>query len=213
MGRFTSRAPHGIPEAQARAEADLREAREALRVSQERLTAALAAGATGTFRWVFATGVTEWDESLGPLFGVEPAPGSHRFGELIHTLHVEDRAAVRARLLQCRADGSPFDMEFRVVHPDGVQHWLAMKATVVSDADGTPLYMTGACRDVTRLKAAEEALREETRMLEVLNASPELANVAPDGGCVARPERGATRFERRGRRLGHRVFDLEYVRR
>ena len=50
-------------------------------------------------------------------------------------------------------------------------------------------------------------------MLEVLNASPELANVAPDGGCVARPERGATRFERRGRRLGHRVFDLEYVRR
>ena len=31
--------------------------------------------------------------------------------------------------------------------------------------------MTGACRDVTRLKAAEEALREETRTLEILNAT------------------------------------------
>jgi tRNA (guanine-N7-)-methyltransferase len=48
-------------------------------------------------------------------------------------------------------------------------------------------------------------------MLEVLNASPEFANAAPDGGCVERHERGATRFERRGRRLGHRVFDLEFL--
>jgi tRNA (guanine-N7-)-methyltransferase len=50
-------------------------------------------------------------------------------------------------------------------------------------------------------------------MLEVLNASPDFVNAAPDGGCVERPGRGATRFERRGRRLGHRVFDLEFVRR
>jgi len=50
-------------------------------------------------------------------------------------------------------------------------------------------------------------------MLEVLNASPDLANASPDGGCVDRPERAATRFERRGRRLGHAVFDLEYRRR
>ena len=49
-------------------------------------------------------------------------------------------------------------------------------------------------------------------MLEVLGASPGLVNAAPDGGCIERPERAATRFERRGRRLGHRVFDLEYRR-
>jgi tRNA (guanine-N7-)-methyltransferase len=50
-------------------------------------------------------------------------------------------------------------------------------------------------------------------MLEVLNGCPALANVAPDGGCVGRGERGSTRFERRGRRLGHAVFDLEFRRR
>ena len=120
---------------------------------------------------MFASGTTEWDETLGPLFGVPPAEGTHRFGELIHILHAEDRPVVQARLQQCRLDGSPFDMEFRVIHPGGAMRWLAMKATVVCDADGTPLYMTGACRDVTRLKTAEEALREETRTLEVLNAT------------------------------------------
>jgi tRNA (guanine-N7-)-methyltransferase len=50
-------------------------------------------------------------------------------------------------------------------------------------------------------------------MLEVLNASAELVNAAPDRGCIERPQRVATRFESRGRRLGHRVFDLEFVRR
>jgi len=48
-------------------------------------------------------------------------------------------------------------------------------------------------------------------MLEVLSASPDFTNAAPGGGCIERPERAATRFERRGRRLGHRVFDLEFL--
>lgn len=49
-------------------------------------------------------------------------------------------------------------------------------------------------------------------MLEVLNAEPGLVNVAADGSYIAKPDRGVTRFENRGRRLGHRVFDLEYGR-
>ena len=119
---------HSILLARERAESELLEAREALRESQERLTAALAAASTGTFRWVFASGTNEWDEMIGPLFGMPAAQGTHRFGELIHTLHPEDRPVVQSRMQQCRLDGSPFDMEFRVVHPGGALRWLAMKA-------------------------------------------------------------------------------------
>lgn len=49
-------------------------------------------------------------------------------------------------------------------------------------------------------------------MLEVLNAEPGLVNAAEGGRFVERPDRGITRFENRGKRLGHRVFDLEYRR-
>jgi tRNA (guanine-N7-)-methyltransferase len=49
-------------------------------------------------------------------------------------------------------------------------------------------------------------------MLEVLNACPGLENASATGGIIERPERGATRFELRGRRLGHAVFDLEFRR-
>ncbi len=50
-------------------------------------------------------------------------------------------------------------------------------------------------------------------MLEVLNAEPALLNAAANRRWIERPPgRGSTRFEARGQRLGHRVFDLEYRR-
>lgn len=49
-------------------------------------------------------------------------------------------------------------------------------------------------------------------MLEILNAVLQFANAAPGNRFVERSDRGTTRFETRGRRLGHRVFDLEYRR-
>jgi tRNA (guanine-N7-)-methyltransferase len=50
-------------------------------------------------------------------------------------------------------------------------------------------------------------------MLEVLNAVPGLRNMAADGGYVPRPAtRLKTKFEMRGERLGHAVFDLSFQR-
>lgn len=51
------------------------------------------------------------------------------------------------------------------------------------------------------------------QMREVIDASPSFANDAPGTGFVARSEeRPLTRFERRGHRLGHGVWDLSYTR-
>lgn len=50
-------------------------------------------------------------------------------------------------------------------------------------------------------------------MLEVLDACPRLANAAGAGQFLPAPARPRTRFERRGRGLGHEVRDLLYVRR
>lgn len=50
-------------------------------------------------------------------------------------------------------------------------------------------------------------------MRETLDASPHLQNRAGASGFVARPiDRPLTRFEKRGQRLGHGVWDLEYER-
>jgi tRNA (guanine-N7-)-methyltransferase len=52
------------------------------------------------------------------------------------------------------------------------------------------------------------------QMLETLSADAQLENLAPAGGFAPRPgEREPTRFERRGERLGHEVWDLAFRRR
>ena len=64
---------------------------------------------------------------------------------------------------------------------------------------------------VFRLATDWEPYAEE--MLAQLNAAPDFENLAPDGGYAARDEsRAATRFERRGQRLGHGVWDLSFRR-
>lgn len=51
------------------------------------------------------------------------------------------------------------------------------------------------------------------QMVTVLNAEPQFRNAAADARFVPRPAtRLKTRFEARGERLGHEVFDLQYVR-
>lgn len=52
------------------------------------------------------------------------------------------------------------------------------------------------------------------QILEVLNAERGLVNASPTGRWAEpQADRSATRFETRGRRLGHRVFNLNYCRR
>jgi tRNA (guanine-N7-)-methyltransferase len=51
------------------------------------------------------------------------------------------------------------------------------------------------------------------QMLEVLGASASFVNLSPGGDWIPRPEeRAPTRFEKRGARLGHGVWDLAFQR-
>jgi tRNA (guanine-N7-)-methyltransferase len=50
-------------------------------------------------------------------------------------------------------------------------------------------------------------------MLEVMHNSQEFVNLSPDGTACPKPEwRPATKYEKRGERLGHGVFDLVFRR-
>ena len=64
------------------------------------------------------------------------------------------------------------------------------------------------------LKLATDWAPYAAHMQETLDAEAALASLAGAGGFVPRPaERPLTRFEQRGQRLGHEVFDLVYKKR
>jgi PAS domain S-box-containing protein len=131
---------------------------EALVESRQRLRAALFASDTGTFRWNLATDELEFDESLDRLFGVEPGQAVGRLEHFTRTVHPDDLPRVHRALDGCRREGRDFDLEYRVVLPDGRVRWLLDRGKLLRDESGHPTTMIGACTDITRRKQVESEL-------------------------------------------------------
>ena len=64
------------------------------------------------------------------------------------------------------SQGADFDMEYRVILKHGGERWLLDKGVTFKDEAGRPLYMTGACVDISERKRAELALRRMNETLE-----------------------------------------------
>ncbi|WP_406699128.1 EAL domain-containing protein [Singulisphaera sp. Ch08] len=169
-------------------------AEAALLENRERLVAALHASGAGTFRWDVRTGSVKWDEQLDRLFGLPAGRTVRSRDEFIELIHPEDRAAI-VRLCELSvSEGLDFTMEFRVVWPDGSIHWLDDRGKIVPDEEGKPLYMTGACVDITERKRADEHLAHQASH-DALTALPNRTMLlAHLERCIASTCEGETPF-------------------
>ncbi|WP_201980691.1 PAS domain-containing sensor histidine kinase [Hymenobacter rubidus] len=146
-----------------------RAAAEELRLSQERLQMALEASASGVWVWEIATHELSWDAQAQAMFGLAYNPVPVSFEVLSDAIHAADRAAVAAGLRRASEPGAPsFDLEHRVVWPDGRVRYVAALGKVLTDAEGRPQRFIGSMRDVTPRREAEEALRREKELSESL---------------------------------------------
>lgn len=151
----------------------LKHTEQALREHKERLQAALEASETGTYRWDIRTNTVEWDDNIYRLFGIPEGSKVTRFEEFIEQIHPGDRKVVALAVERSVQSGVDFEMGFRVIWPDGSIHWLLDKGKTFFDDRGNPLYMTGACLDMTNSKQTQEALRDaEERLRVALKNSP-----------------------------------------
>jgi two-component system, cell cycle sensor histidine kinase and response regulator CckA len=94
----------------------------------------------------------------------------------------EDRARVLAAA-QHEAEGT-YDIEYRIVRPDGTRRWVRARAFPVRNAEGRVFRVAGVAEDVTDRKHGEEALRHsEEKFATAFRSSPDglaLATI-PDG--------------------------------
>ncbi len=67
--------------------------------------------------------------------------------------------------------GSPFEMEFPIRGADGNFRWFLTRVEAVHDRDGRVVRWFGTNTDVDQVKRAEQALREESHVLELLNST------------------------------------------
>ncbi len=104
------------------------------------------------------------------IMGLEPTRDSVPVETIRALRHPDDRehvvAGFRAAL---DGGGDSYEIEYRIIRPDGNLRWIFGRGRVIRDDSGTPVRYSGVDLDITDRKAAEEALSAAKRELERMN--------------------------------------------
>lgn len=140
----------------------------------QRLEIMLAASGTGFWEWDIVTGDLHWSDAIFRQHGLEPADRAPAFPVYMGMIHEDDRDPFGTAVQLALDGGSDFDLEFRLVWPDGTVHWTHGAGRVFRDPSNQPVRMLGTGRDVTAQKSLESErdnlLREERRADEFREA-------------------------------------------
>jgi PAS domain S-box-containing protein len=102
---------------------------------------------------------TVWGRSLEALY-------ADRF-DFVRAIHEDDRERVRLEIAD-QGEGT-YDVEYRVIRPDGTMRWVRDRAFPVKDAEGKLLRIVGLATDVTPQRQASDLIRSQAEALRVLS--------------------------------------------
>ena len=147
-----------------------RAAEEALRTTEERLRRAQSEAAVAVWEWDLQSGIVSASEQMAALFDLPPDRMPRYMAGWVERIHPQDRQRV-ARSVGSDVGDRGYELECRVLRPDGSVRWLLSRGRVICDRDGVPRRRAGVVVDVTQLKQAQEALVESEERLKIAQAA------------------------------------------
>lgn len=176
-----------------------RDSTDRLARSEKLLADGQALSHLGSFTWELRTDKVTWSDEQYRLLGFEPGSVVASLDTLLGRLDPDDKAELSGLIRGSVATGASFELEIRVVLPDGSIRWLHVRGEY-SMEHGVPVRLTGMNQDITARKQAEaervvlledqKALADQLRML--LDSTGEgIYGVDADGVCTFMNAAGA----------------------
>ena len=158
-----------------------KQAEEALRTSEARLTMTVQGSHIGIWDWNLTTGSIYFSPQWKNQLGHDEATLPNDFEEWRSRIHPEDQVLVHDTIQTC-LDGnkSQFELEHRLQHRDGSYRWILSRGSLIRDVYGVAARMVGIHIDTTDRKRSEEELRAAKESAEAASKAKSefLANMS-----------------------------------
>jgi len=151
---------------------------EALRRSEAYLAEGQRLSHTGSWAWnVEKQENVYWSNEQYRIYGFDPEHDPSTYLKAFQRIHPEDQIVFQKRLDESLAEKHDFEVEYRVLLPDGaMRHHVSLGHPVLNEA-GEVIELVGTGMDVTERKRAHILLSAEKRILEMIAAGTELKAV------------------------------------
>ncbi len=136
--------------------------------SRERLAKAEEIGHLGSWEIDLVTGESKWSDEFLRICGFEPGKGEMTKELSAEITHPEDRYLVDEEMKRVLLEKDKYNVEKRIIRPDGEIRYTHSVGRVVLDDAGKPVKIIGSFLDITdRVLSEQETLRLERQIQEV----------------------------------------------
>src|SRR5207253_3897893 len=101
------------------------------------------------------------------------------FDDVQELLHPADRQLRAAAVAEALRGGARYDVEYRVVRPNGEVRFVHSRGDVVKDESGRPRRVFGTVQDITERKRAEHRLLAQHAVTQILAEAATLQEASP----------------------------------
>ena len=127
---------------------------------------------TGTCTWNLATGELFWSKEHCRIFGVDSDASRQSYESFLSRIHPEDRDFVRRTVDAAIRQTAQFDIEYRIVRPDGSIRYIHASGQPITDHF---IEFLSTVMDITDRKRADE---EQRKLASVVENSPNFVGFA-----------------------------------
>ncbi len=140
------------------------ESQIAILQSENELNAAQRIGRVGSWKLKTASGELKWSPQIYSLFEIDPARFDATYDAFLSAIHPDDRDAVNNAYAKSLIDKQPYEIEHRLLFPDGRIKWVEERCESEFDDKGQPVNSFGTVRDITELK------EQQLKLMKALEA-------------------------------------------
>ena len=138
-----------------------------LRESEARLEAAQQVAHVGWWERDYATGHVSLSDEACRILGVRPLELPQWHGRWLSLIHPDDRQKTAEASEKALRGEARYDVEYRVVRPDGTVRFVHSQGDVTRDESGRALRQFGVLQDITELRYTERRLEAAQRLARV----------------------------------------------